>query len=140
MSAVIPNPALAAWKTLVDGTSLNSAGAFANAWNYNYPWGNSHNGSARMYSTNITFSGGVATLKSVPVSGQGSIHYYSGTFYLKTNVTIDANHPVWDISVQAEVPRALATPDDEASAAQRRDSVAALTWANSALDHLAGWR
>ncbi len=36
--------------------------------------------------------------------------------------------------------RALATTDNETSAAQRRDSVATLTWANSALDHLAGWQ
>ncbi|HLP78545.1 MAG TPA: RICIN domain-containing protein, partial [Candidatus Paceibacterota bacterium] len=103
------SPAQAVWKTLIDGTSFNSAGAFANAWSYDYPWGNTHNGSARMYSTNFTFSGGVVTIQSVPVSGQGSIHYYSGTFYLKTNVTVDAQHPVWDISVQAQVPTAVGT-------------------------------
>jgi glycosyltransferase involved in cell wall biosynthesis len=36
--------------------------------------------------------------------------------------------------------RALEMDDNETGAAQRRDSVATLTWANSALDHLAGWQ
>ena len=57
----VPCVTHATWRTLVDGSSLNSSSAFANSWNYNYPWGNTHNGSARMYSTNISFSGGVAT-------------------------------------------------------------------------------
>jgi hypothetical protein len=101
--------AQAAWETLVDGSSFNSSAVFTAEWNYNYPWGNTHNGSARMYSTNITFSGGVATMKSVPVSGQGSIHYYSATFYLKEQITINAQFPVWDISGQFEVPSSVGT-------------------------------
>jgi glycosyltransferase involved in cell wall biosynthesis len=35
---------------------------------------------------------------------------------------------------------ALAAPDDELARARRRASVAALTWRNVALDHLAGWQ
>jgi len=101
--------ARATWKTLVDGTAFNSVSAFTAAYNYNYPWGDTHNGSAKMFSTNISFSGGTATIQSIPVSGQGSIHYYSGTFYLKNSVTVDANHPLWDVSCQAEVPTATGT-------------------------------
>jgi len=101
--------ARATWKTLVDGTAFNSVSAFTAAYNYNYPWGDTHNGSAKMFSTNISFSGGTANIQSLPVSGQGSIHYYSGTFYLKNSVTVDANHPIWDVSCQAEVPTATGT-------------------------------
>jgi glycosyltransferase involved in cell wall biosynthesis len=42
-------------------------------------------------------------------------------------------------SIAQGLVRALATDTDEASATRRRSSVAGLTWANSALDHLAGW-
>ena len=43
-------------------------------------------------------------------------------------------------SIASGLVRALATSENETSAARRRDSVATLTWANSALDHLAGWQ
>ena len=43
-------------------------------------------------------------------------------------------------SIADGLARALAMESTELGRARRRDSVAALTWANSALDHLAGWR
>jgi tetratricopeptide (TPR) repeat protein len=37
------------WETVLDGATFNSYSAFEAAWNYLYPWGSDHNGSARMY-------------------------------------------------------------------------------------------
>ena len=108
----------ATWQTLVDGTSFNGANAFTNQWSYNYPWGTDHNGSARMNATNVTVSGGVVTLTSSLTNtyeGTSSkspnltIRYNSGTFYLKQQITIDAQHPVWDISGQLKVPTQTGT-------------------------------
>jgi glycosyltransferase involved in cell wall biosynthesis len=43
-------------------------------------------------------------------------------------------------SIADGLTRALAMESTQSGRDRRRDSVAALTWANSALDHLAGWR
>lgn len=37
-----------AWETLIDGNSFANYTNFEAQWNYNYPWGTDHNGSARM--------------------------------------------------------------------------------------------
>ena len=103
----------AVWETLVDGSSFGGVGAFTNQWNYNYPWGTDHNGSARMNPTNVTVSGDMVTLTSMLASvNEGNsdkdpycaIRYNSGTFYLKQQITISPQFPVWDISGQFKVP------------------------------------
>ncbi|WP_210748098.1 hypothetical protein [Actinomadura latina] len=40
--------AAATWETVIDGSFTNYA-TLESAWNYRYPWGSDHNGSARMY-------------------------------------------------------------------------------------------
>jgi len=106
-------PAQAIWETLVSGASFNSTAAFQTSWSYNYPWGTDHNGSARMNQTNVTVSAGMVTLTSTLTNyyeGQSSsspyltIRYNSGTFYLKQQITISRQYPVWDISGQFKVP------------------------------------
>jgi galactan endo-beta-1,3-galactanase len=118
LTAGRPDVARATWETLVDGTSFNSVNAFTNQWKYNYPWGTDHNGSARMNATNVTVSGGVVTLTSSltntyegtsSVSPHLAIRYNSGTFYLKQQITISAQYPVWDISGSFKVPTQTGT-------------------------------
>jgi len=107
------SPQRAGWETLVDGASFNSVSAFTNKWSYNYPWGTDHNGSARMDQTNVTVSSGVVTLtSSLTNTYEGkstanpylTIRYNSGTFYLKQQITISPQYPVWDISGQFKAP------------------------------------
>ncbi len=93
----VPQVARATWETLLDGTSFNSAAAFADAWYYNYPWGQTHNGSAKMWSSNDTFSAGVLTMQSVPLV-DGTYNYSSGTVYSKVQITVNSTYPTWDIS------------------------------------------
>jgi hypothetical protein len=112
-SPPLTNRANAKWETLVDGGSFNSSSLFQSKWNYNYPWGTDHNGSARMNATNVTVSGGVVTLASSPTNiNEGSssaspyltIRYNSGTFYLKQQIIVNSQYPIWDISGQFKVP------------------------------------
>lgn len=92
-----PPVAQATWETLLDGSSFNSAATFADAWYYNYPWGQTHNGSAKMWSSNDTFSAGVLTMQSVPYF-DGTYNYSSGTIYSKVQVTLNSTCPTWDVS------------------------------------------
>lgn len=109
----LPATARAAWETLVDGTSFDSMAAFTNQWSYNYPWGPDHNGSARMDPTNVAVAGGVVTLTSAPApGGEGrssknprlTIHYNSGTIFLKQQIVISRQYPAWDISGEFQAP------------------------------------
>ncbi len=103
----------ATWETVVDSTSFASVQAFTNNWSYNYPWGTDHNGSARMNATNVMVSGGVVTLTSSltnyyegtsSASPYLTIRYNSGTFYLNTQITVNQQFPIWDISGQFKAP------------------------------------
>jgi hypothetical protein len=108
----------AVWETLVDSASFNDVTAFTNKWGYNYPWGTDHNGSARMNQTNVSVSDGVVTLTSLPTNGHEgtsqapphlTIRYNSGTFYLKQQISINQQFPIWDISGQFKVPTQIGT-------------------------------
>jgi hypothetical protein len=106
------------WETLVDYSSFNSQASFTNYWNYNYPWGTDHNGTARMNATNVIFASGMVTLTSRPTNDfEGyspstphlEIRYNAGTICLKQTITICPQYPVWDISGQFMVPTNLGT-------------------------------
>jgi hypothetical protein len=108
----------AVWQTVVDGSSFSSTTAFQANWDYNYPWGTDHNGSARMNATNTVVSGGMVTMTSSLTNvyeGTSSespyltIRYNSGTFYLKQQITVDSEFPIWDISGQFKVPTQTGT-------------------------------
>jgi galactan endo-beta-1,3-galactanase len=103
----------ATWETVVDGASFNNISAFLSSWSYNYPWGTDHNGSARMNATNVVIANGMVTLiSSLTNSYEGTssasphltIRYNSGTFYLKQQIRINSQYPVWDISGQFKAP------------------------------------
>lgn len=102
------------WETLIDTGSFSSYSAFESAWNYLYPWGATHNGSAKMIGssndhTYIYLSSGVLNLKSVPVSGQGSIHYYSGTIWAKVQVNVTSEFPNWEVKGDFQCPSSRGT-------------------------------
>lgn len=90
-------PAHATLETLLDGTEFNSTSAFLNKWNYNYPWGQTHNGSAKMWSSNETVSAGVLTMPSYPFV-DGTYNYSSGTVYSKWQVLVNSTYPTYTVS------------------------------------------
>lgn len=89
--------AAVSWVNVIPANSFDN---FSTYWSNFYPWGIDHNGSARMVAQNITTSGGVLTLKSVPgtVADKASIHYLSGTVYAKAIPVVDNNWPKWHFS------------------------------------------
>ncbi|MFW0714688.1 glycoside hydrolase [Pedobacter sp. N23S346] len=109
-----------AWETLIDGESFASYGNFEAKWNYNYPWGTDHNGSARMVgsSTNhnqISLSGGAMTITATRLSSSPgnstangftnvAIWYNSGACYAKQQVLINDQFPSYTISGDFAVP------------------------------------
>ena len=78
----------------VPTTSFDSQTDFNTYWNYNYPWGNTHNGAARMDSAHVAIGSGQLTLTADYVTGQAAtssgiaINYLSGTIYAKEYYTV----------------------------------------------------
>ncbi|KAL4939089.1 hypothetical protein BDV06DRAFT_199528 [Aspergillus oleicola] len=75
-------------------------------WNYLYPWGDTHNGGARMDSAHVSVSSdGVLTLTAEPVSSDEdeSIHYLSGTIHAKSTFTVEVGGG-YDISAEFIAP------------------------------------
>ncbi|WP_230423422.1 hypothetical protein [Streptomyces radicis] len=108
------------------GETVLGAGSFANYaaleanWNYRYPWGSDHNGSARMYGSptdhnHVTLSGGVLTLKASRITWDegtsGSpphlpIRYHSGTIHAKDQVRITSQFPNYEVKGEFQAPSA----------------------------------
>lgn len=114
-----------AWETLIDGDSFASYGNFEAKWNYNYPWGTDHNGSARMVgsATNhnqISLSGSEMTITATRLASSPgnstangftnvAIWYNSGACYAKQQVLINDQFPSYTISGDFAVPTSRGT-------------------------------
>jgi hypothetical protein len=106
------------WETVLDGATFNSYAAFEAAWNYLYPWGSDHNGSARMYGSttdhnHIYLENGVLTEKAVRINwneGNSShdpwlpIRYHSGAVHAKTHVLVNDQFPNWEVKGDFQAP------------------------------------
>ncbi|EPQ52674.1 hypothetical protein GLOTRDRAFT_46380, partial [Gloeophyllum trabeum ATCC 11539] len=79
-------------------SSFDNTANLEKYWNYNYPWGDTHNGAARMVATadHVSASVGVLTLTAQPYSGdsKSGIKYHSGTIYAKEQVNVDGSSAV----------------------------------------------
>jgi beta-glucanase (GH16 family) len=102
------------WQTIIDSSSFANNASFDSKWNYLYPWGSDHNGSARMYRSNITLEkGNVLHIKAHHInSDEGKsdknpflpIRYHSGTIHAKHQVTISNDWPVYEVSGSFKAP------------------------------------
>src|ERR1044072_713380 len=111
------------WETVLDGSSFNSYSAFEAAWNYLYPWGSDHNGSARMYGSStdhnhITLASGVLTLKATRItwdegtSGSSPhlpIRYPSGAVHAKNQIVVTDQFPDYEVKGEFQAPSAAGT-------------------------------
>ncbi|KAF2094795.1 hypothetical protein NA57DRAFT_79966 [Rhizodiscina lignyota] len=99
---------------VIPPNSFSSSTLFSEYWNYNYPWGDSHNGAAIMDSSHVTLNTGSnsVTLTSVYTTGLGTVtsggstiqlHYKSGTIYAKPTFTVAAGGG-YDISASFIAP------------------------------------
>lgn len=97
-------------ETILDGTSFNSVAALEAEWNYNYPWGQTHNGSAKMYPSQLSLAGGVLTSTAVTPDPNGSAYKYAaGTIHLKESICITEQYPEWTFSGEFQAPNAQGT-------------------------------
>lgn len=110
--------AASTWETVLDQSSFASYTAFEAAWNYLYPWGSDHNGSARMYGSStdhnhIYLNSSVLTIKATRINwneGNSShdpwlpIRYHSGAVHAKEHVLINDQFPNWELKCDFQVP------------------------------------
>ena len=101
------------WEAVIDTTSFISDKAFKQQWNYFYPWGTDHNGSARMYKKQVVVQNNVLQLKAVKVKrSEGKsrltpnldIKYQSGAVHAKHKITVTKEYPQYRISGQFKAP------------------------------------
>lgn len=106
------------WETVLDNSSFDSYTAFEASWNYLYPWGSDHNGTARMYGStsdhnHIYLNAGTLTLKAARINwneGNSSsdpylpIHYHSGAVYAKAQVLVNDQFPNWEVKGDFQAP------------------------------------
>jgi galactan endo-beta-1,3-galactanase len=106
------------WETLLSNSSFANYSAFESQWNYLYPWGSDHNGTARMYGSSsdhnhIWLSGSVLNLKAVRINwneGNSSkdpylpIKYHSGAVHWKQHVLINDQFPNYEVKATISAP------------------------------------
>lgn len=85
--------------TMIGGDCFDSQANFDANFDYLYPWGNTHNGAARMDDAHVSLEGGYLTLTAeyetdqpdATFSGSSlAINYLSGTVYAKDTFTVAA--------------------------------------------------
>ena len=122
LGGLAANAEAATWETVLDGTFSNY-GTLESAWNYRYPWGSDHNGTARMYASSsdhnhVSLSGGVLTVKATRISwDEGNsgadphlpIRYHSGAVHAKQQITVTDQFPSWEVRGEFQAPSARGT-------------------------------
>jgi hypothetical protein len=68
-----------------------------NNWNNAYPWGNSHNGSAYMYSSQVNLQGSWMQIHAQRSGAPSGYNFKSGTIYYKNKIRVDDQHLNWTI-------------------------------------------
>ncbi|MDX8051693.1 family 16 glycosylhydrolase [Lentzea sp. BCCO 10_0798] len=124
LTAASTTPAnAAAWEEVIGTGSFSGYGALESEWNYRYPWGSDHNGTARMYASSsdhnhVSLSGGVLTVKATRISwdeGNSSadphlpIRYHSGAIHAKEHVVVNDQFPNWEVKGDFQAPSTRGT-------------------------------
>ncbi|KAF9447141.1 glycoside hydrolase family 16 protein [Macrolepiota fuliginosa MF-IS2] len=109
--------------TVIPSNSFSSLSTFESFWNYLYPWGSDHNGSARMVGSSsdhshINVASSTLSLIATPTSNPSpptssanphpAIHYASGAIHAKAQITV-TNTNAYTISGEFSSPTAKGT-------------------------------
>jgi hypothetical protein len=73
-------------------------------WNNAYPWGNTHNGSARMLSSKVTMGGSSLGIRADRIASSGTIRFESGTIWAKHLVRLNDQFPNYTLEGRFAVP------------------------------------
>ncbi|ONK12422.1 family 16 glycosylhydrolase [Streptomyces sp. MP131-18] len=112
----------AAWETVIND-SFTSYASLEATWNYRYPWGSDHNGTARMYASStdhnhVYLDGNALTLKATRINwdeGNSSadpylpIRYHSGAVHAKQHVVVSDEFPQWEVKGEFQAPSGRGT-------------------------------
>ncbi|MCD8742035.1 family 16 glycosylhydrolase [Mucilaginibacter roseus] len=111
------------WQTVIDGSSFADYTAFEAQWNYLYPWGSDHNGTARMYGSptdhnHISLANSELTLLATRINwDEGTstsvphlpIRYHSGAVHAKHQVLVNDQYPNYEIKGDFQAPSSAGT-------------------------------
>ncbi|RXG27177.1 glycoside hydrolase family 16 protein [Leeuwenhoekiella marinoflava] len=100
---------------IVDSESFTSQDKFDETWNMLYPWGSDHNGSARMFSDNVSLKEGgvleiIAKWTNWEWEGYSTadphlrITFHSGAIHAKDKIRVTEELPYWEISGEFMAP------------------------------------
>ncbi|MGX7824628.1 glycoside hydrolase family 16 protein [Actinokineospora sp. 24-640] len=112
----------AVWETVLSG-SFASYGTLEAGWNYRYPWGSDHNGTARMYASaadhnHVYLEGSTLVLRASRINwdeGNSSadphlpIRYHSGAVHAKPQIRVSDQFPSWEVKGEFQAPSAPGT-------------------------------
>jgi galactan endo-beta-1,3-galactanase len=119
-----PSASAATWETLINGSSFADRNTLMAEWNFRYPWGSDHNGSARMYASatdnnHVYISpGGQLNIKATRIDwdeGTSSadphlpIRYHSGAIHAKDQVLVNDQFPNYEVRGEFQAPSARGT-------------------------------
>ncbi|KAJ5704179.1 hypothetical protein N7493_011317 [Penicillium malachiteum] len=111
LASALPNAKTGLTKrdtTLIPTSCFDSTSTLTEYFNYNYPWGDTHNGAAIMSSANAVISTpGTLTLNAT-YTGNSDYAYDSGTVYAKQSFTVEESGGL-DFSADFLAPVALGT-------------------------------
>lgn len=101
-------------KTVIIPTnSFADQATFDQHWNYLYPWGDDHNGTARMKEEKVKLKNGelhITADRLITPDGKSTkdphlpISYYSGAIHSKVLVKVDDDRPVWELTGYFKAP------------------------------------
>lgn len=100
-------------KRVIPVGSLADQGAFDQHWNYLYPWGEDHNGSAGMKRGKVKIENSelhITADRLTTPEGRSTkdphlpIVYHSGAIHSKALVKVDDTYPVWELSGSFKAP------------------------------------
>ncbi len=101
------------YETVLDSKSFEDVNTFNTYWNYFYPWGTDHNGSARMYREQISLKNGLLQLRaSLIKKDEGKskadpflpIRFHSGAVHAKHQINISREYPEYVVSGEFRAP------------------------------------
>lgn len=105
-------------KAIIEKSSFQDTATFYHFWNDLYPWGDDHNGSARMKTEKIYLENGelhiTADRLHVPERKSSkdphlTVVYHSGAIHSKESIQVDDNYPIWELSGYFQAPTAKGT-------------------------------
>jgi beta-glucanase (GH16 family) len=111
------------WETVLDSNSFTDYTRFEKEWNYLYPWGKDHNGSARMYAgpsdhRYVSLDRKILHIKAVHITGDEgkskhdpylNIKYHSAAIHAKHTVMVSEQYPLYEVSGYFKAPVAKGT-------------------------------